>query len=373
MHGLALCLLCGMIPHACEAAPARGQFALLAAQSGSPDAIMNAIIENVQANEALYENLEIVSSKTYRLIDGAMAPQNAAATIFGQSRIVYQHGLLFIKHDENLKGADGKQYDQGFLEGYDGKSTRVVEQGRVANIRNDKLDELRLIRPHCLAIQSQVPLSVFLRGGEGMRKHPWYRNASITSRYVRDEMCFGLRCHKVRIDLTPDSWKPTDGTHYWFQNLWLAIDRNFLPIRSEGYLDIQKDGESPIEIGVADDLREIAPGVWFPFRARIDSYDRISYRDQGKHSLMGTHDIHISQASLDPNYDISLFRDIPIPNGAQVHIIENGVTVRSYTQGGRNVIKPRPFPWQWPAIGIVLVGTLTAGGYMRYRRGCKDG
>ncbi len=84
---------------------------------------------------------------------------------------------------------------------------------------------------------------------------------------------------------------------------------------------------------------------------------------------MGSTELTVSKAALDPNYDISLFRDIPIPNGAQVHIIENGVTVRSYTQGGRHTISPpRAMPWQWPAIGIVLVGALFIGGYLRYRQ-----
>jgi hypothetical protein len=341
-----------------------------AAKQANRSATLEEIVENVRASEALYANIEVLRRKTYRLYDVPDPPATAVKTGRSESRFVYQRGMIYLKNDESLKGIDGKDYDESVLEGYDGKSMRIVEQGLVANIRNDRIEDPRLFRPHCFCLRLEFPMSAFLQGGEIVRTYPRFRHTAVTVRYVGDEMRENLRCHKLRVDHKLDSWPEEHGTDVRY--FWLAIDRNYLPIRTECLRQFQRDGEPPLEVGWVDDLREIAPGIWFPFHAQSDVYDVPTYSASKKLLLQNTTEFTVTKASLDPDYDVSLFRDIPIPNGAQVHVIENGVTVRSYTQGGRHTISPsRSVPWQWAAIGIVLVGTISAGGYMRYRRDRK--
>ena len=74
----------------------------------------------------------------------------------------------------------------------------------------------------------------------------------------------GRPCQKVKITTCVGSSRRPHSA--WI--LWLAIDRNYLPIRQEAYT-YHYSKSDPVGVGVAKDLREIAPGIWFPFAAEI--------------------------------------------------------------------------------------------------------
>ena len=52
-----------------------------------------------------------------------------------------------------------------------------------------------------------------------------------------------------------------------------------------------------------------------------------------KKQIVFTSVIQVDKAELDPNYDISLFRDIKIPKGMAVYHIRNDEIVKSYVEG----------------------------------------
>jgi len=58
-------------------------------------------------------------------------------------------------------------------------------------------------------------------------------------------------------------------------HLWLARDRNLIPIRHEWH-EPSKNATLPTGVSFAEDLREIRPGVWFPHRVTNLAFQKSS-------------------------------------------------------------------------------------------------
>ena len=190
----------------------------------------------------------------------------------------------------------------------------------------------------------------------------------ITPSYDGDDVIDGLRCHRLKVFYNEDRWKDDQGPAVRF--LWVAPERNYLPIRSESHArGTRRPGGSPLRLGRAEDLREISPGVWFPFRViRDNNMPRID-PEIGKRKVANREVLTFQKAELDPHYDISLFRDIPFPDGAFVYEIENDKIVRKYVKGGQNVIRPKSnFALYVFAAGLTLTGAISLFWVARRRR-----
>ncbi|HEY4001291.1 MAG TPA: hypothetical protein VGO93_20635, partial [Candidatus Xenobia bacterium] len=141
-------------------------------------AMLDRIISNVASNETLYENIEIICSTTM-LAGENRIPMNASMLLkkqHGVSRTVLQEGLFYYKCDDRGTTADGAPQDLSALWGYDGKTTRLVEQNAYANIyHGEKHESTCVLRPHLFllmrGIRVFVPLSVFLRADEALKSH----------------------------------------------------------------------------------------------------------------------------------------------------------------------------------------------------------
>jgi hypothetical protein len=324
------------------------------------DTKMQEVIEGIRSCAALYENIELTTTIEYTRFptSSSALDERLIRSSRASLRCVYQDEKLFFKQDLELVTVPGEAGRQDTLQGYDGRTARVFEQGVVGNISNTRPEDGRLIVPHTLVIRDLVgnfPLADFLMGGRSARRHPGFTNAEIKVDFEKDEVIDGLRCHRLRIAYMLDSWKDDRGPTVRF--LWVAPDRNYLPIRTEFYNRGRwKQGANPADVGTATDVREIAPGVWFPFRVVYDVYDVRLERETGKRQVQNRHVYTFGKAELDPHYDISLFRDIPFPDGTSVYHVENGKIVRKYIQGGRNVIRPRSTaPIYFAIAGIVII------------------
>jgi hypothetical protein len=118
------------------------------------------------------------------------------------------------------------------------------------------------------------PLSTLLAGGAELKNHPlagrWGKEGNETQpSSLGEEHLDGLLCIKVRIEFWHQAKRakgePSGGDFH----IWLDVDRNYLPIKVERYSS-QLNGllkrPRPSGIGRVDSLREIEPGVWFPFK-----------------------------------------------------------------------------------------------------------
>src|SRR5689334_14702606 len=87
--------------------------------------MLASIIENVRANEALYENIELIAHCAFRLV----TPPDYALPQFVKSseeitRAVYQDNRIYFRQDQSGKRLDGAPYSSAELAGFDGELTR---------------------------------------------------------------------------------------------------------------------------------------------------------------------------------------------------------------------------------------------------------
>jgi hypothetical protein len=115
--------------------------------------------------------------------------------------------------------------------------------------------------------------------------------------------------------------------------IWLAIDRNFLPVREESVRPWQQPidptATKPYGIGVVDELKEIAPGVWFPLRVTTTVYDCDELYRKGRYVVSGRYDLAVTAVDPDPHYDVSFFRNIEFPPDTLVYTVRDGKIIGS--------------------------------------------
>jgi hypothetical protein len=131
---------------------------------------------------------------------------------------------------------------------------------------------------------------------------------------------------------------------------WLASERNYLVVKQETRRSWRAGLEAePYSYGEVTELKQVSPGLWFPMRAREVSYDPQSLYEDHTKVLFNTTEWSVSDVSLNPDYDIGLFRDIAMPAGGAVHTVRAGKIVHS-TRAPRN---PEPTS-SWRILFVVL-------------------
>jgi hypothetical protein len=141
----------------------------------------------------------------------------------------------------------------------------------------------------------------------------------------------GLVCHKIRVNRTPNQSVEPDVSTV----LWLARDRNYLPIRREIYT-FYRSAKLPAGIAVVDQLREARPGVWFPVRAYRLNLRTVEGTGASENRIIVRirEDLQLAALDLDPKPEPTLFSEINVPQGTDVAILDE--------QG--DVIARRPQP-----------------------------
>ena len=349
----------------------------VAVLQGQTVGTMNELVENVRTNEELYANLEVRLRSTYQLGKPDHPGINYNKSGNRSARFVYQDGMIYFRNDEEMKDLKGIPERSDVLEGFDGKTTRLLEQNVIANIHEGKVEHPSLFRPHCLILQGagvRFPLATLLRGGKDLRAHPPYNSATTLIRLEGDEIVDGLRCYKLRLSHHLDSWKSgAEDVRY----LWLARERNYLPVRTEFFANPVRAGFQPGEVGTSTDFREISPGVWFPFHSTLIVYNGMSLAAGQPLVAASTTEFTIDQANLDPHYDVSLFQDVPFPDGVTVYVVKDDKVVQKYIQGGKRIsaaklaeTKSSNLAWfiAVPVVVAILIGTVSFVIVRRRRR-----
>ena len=116
--------------------------------------------------------------------------------------------------------------------------------------------------------------------------------------------------------------------------LWIAEQRNFLPIRKVAFTH-RWSATIPIGESIARDLREIKPGVWFPFNVETTAYNGIAIQREHQQKLQWREKCIVKTAELNPEYDKEFFSNVDFPDGTAMSEVESGKIKRSWTQGDR--------------------------------------
>jgi hypothetical protein len=333
------------------------------------------VVANVRANEELYRDIEIIDHYSSRLdpvMKTRFKPNRIVEHADWTARLVLQRGMAFYQRAGSQTSLDQDTANRDNVHGFDGTTTRILEQHKVGNIRQGPApDGAMAISPFTILLEDDhvaLPLSTLLAGGPELEKHPlagWYgrEDNKTSATKAGEEVVDGLACVKVRIE----QWHPSDrakgelsgGDTY----IWLAVDRNYLPIKMERYsseLNRLLKGPRPTGIGRVEGLREIEPGIWFPLKTAFENYTNFTTPDRTKLELSSVKRHVFEKVDLHPSYPVSLFRDIEFPRGCTVYEVDaNGRIVRRYIEGEARPLLDQ-LGGRWRA-GFTLMAILTGG------------
>ena len=233
-----------------------------------------------------------------------------------------------VDSTDNFQAFDGVTYRlrQSLLSNIGDELTTEVMIGLAAP-RHPML----LLRPHTLVFGSSVTevrdtLADYLRSifaNQGNRP-------TLKIEYIHDEQIDDLICHKLECRLMSQNNFASDR----YFHLWLARDRNLIPIRHESH-NANLHLTLPTSVSFAEDLREIRPGVWFPFRASNLSFQNPSGDELGFGciAVKWKNETTVERVALEPVTNDELFSEVVIEKGVFVYAYgENGHGLGHYSQ-----------------------------------------
>jgi hypothetical protein len=328
------------------------------------------IIVNIRANERLYKNLDVVIHYEYVDSQEWLSYQEGFLPIKQEVidiRYVKQEGMFHLAVQGIVHRMASEQKEETVARNkillFDGNTSRALQGNRANIIAGPTLDK-DMISPHMLIIKTggyPVPLSTYMEGHQAMlayRGLKWDPGIHIHTESQGEEVIDNHLCQKVAIKHVIAA----NGYLHSAWVFWLATDRNYLPLRCEAYA--YNDSKTiPAGQAVSRDLREIAPGVWFPHEVICTRYNWRTLRDHQRQELGWRERFTVKSVSLEPHYPVAFFRDLKIPDGTYVyHVDANGKIERNYIQGApsKSVTHRTSSRWLlfWGSISALIVCTI---------------
>jgi len=303
------------------------------------------IIENVTRNEALYDELDVVLLTEHELHakEPATSDDGGVSQLTGldtRTRFVAQGGLFRIDRTGSQSTAEATG-SMDRRRAFDGTTTRLLDKGLIGNVKQGRAEDADAIRPHMMMFRPtliHVPLSTYLAGHHAMTSHPlgnWQDRFTLRNAYEGEEEFNGLKCHKVSITTYTGPATPHDR---W--DLWLAQDRNYLPVRLVAYT-FHCSSTVPLGESVVDEMRQIEAGVWFPFHVQVSGFNPWLVQAKGEQKLLWRQTFVTEEVSLHPNHPPEYFSDVTFPAGTAVYEVSGAQITRSYVIGAPNDVDNR--------------------------------
>ncbi len=300
------------------------------------DERMAPIVAAVRAQEAKYRDVEYVVKVTTREMDREFPDRTPELTSLGTRHVVLQGDRIFFRKQAHERVLATKSVREE-ISAYDGEQTRTVVSGNCANIHLGRFEHPDIYPAHCLSLAHYLvnfPLSAFLSGTEAIHVQPKYpksvKDTGLVYDFTRveahlegEEIVDGLRCVKVRVNRWYSSRGQPDVLH-----LWLATERNHFCVK--GRLSWPK---SEFGVGTAHEMhvnqmRELAPGLWFPTKTTVVEYDRQSFEQQ-KQVVSKLTELSVEKVDLAPHHDQAFFHDVKLPADLPVFTIKDGTLLGS--------------------------------------------
>lgn len=351
--------------------------------SAASSALLSELIDNVEANEDLIENVDLNCRVEYSHLG-----EPYTTSIPGFALTLDQHeDIHHVRQDGRFrfdvaddstsytasKSTERRQLDRVRM--FDLLKTRsLVDQ--TANIIEGLAPDPLVLRPHMILLSTvdyPVRLSTYLRGVLALAGAPGVRlndGEDVEVSFLGDDVCREFECQKVSFVHT------LRGTPIFGMTVWLAIDRNYLPVRKESYT-YRWSKDIPIGDAEVRSFTEIEPGIWFPAEAVITCHDGATLKSERRQKPVWRRELFFEKVSLHPAYPDEYFSDLLIPDGAAVHEVVNDKIVRSYRQGTPEDAEAKPFglAWLlWANIAVLcMIGLVAAFRRMRTRTKAKVG
>ncbi len=344
--------------------------AVLAADP-SEDSRLVELTENIRRAEKLYSDIEVRVHTAYDIGTRKPSSENEVITKQYDTRFISQGDYFRLERVGNSTSSRTITVDR--IRAFDGETTRVLEQGAVGNITTGRIEDEGFIKPHLLVIRHTdlaVPFSVYLAGEDAVRGHVNGRlaeNLGMAVTYLGEEDFDGIACEKVLVNvLSKPSGTPHDGRIFW-----IAASRNYLPIRQQAFT-YRFSKDIPVGESIARDLREVSPGVWFPFDVEVNSYDKFKIQETAEQHLQWKYRYLTEAVSLTPDYPKSFFSTVNFPINTAVYQVEDDKIIKSWRHGAPEADGGRTSSTIGRWGGIILLNSalaIIALGVWHFRRG----
>jgi hypothetical protein len=141
---------------------------------------------------------------------------------------------------------------------------------------------------------------------------------------VDDERVGDLNCHKLKLVRSNLSDREIPLTSGSFDYLWLARDRNLLPVRFEQHFPKVHE-IFPREATYVEDLREIRSGVWYPHRTttlRFREYGDLSGLCENRLIVNTRICEDVKKLTVNLTAGAKLFSQIEAPKGTVIWVYD---------------------------------------------------
>lgn len=318
---------------------------------------LTSIIKDLRSFEQLYKYHDITVEyrhKQYRPtpLPKQMITNDGAATV----QSVVQGSRFRSTKQGHALAADGKRHSLKYVRGYDGSVTRT-NTGSAFTIADEPTPSMETLYPHAMVLCSVwgYPLSILYDKPEVIRSHPnafiWH-NADLEHRYAGMETVRGLACHRIETRLHDQR----NGSRFVSKlvTVWLARDRNLLPVRSEAAYAGMED--APYVVGEIDSFQQV-DGVWCPKMIRVTTY----WAGTKARPLPVDHieEITFTSVSLNPSHPVEYFADVQPDPGMVVCQLRGGKVVDQWIHGQTSPAVFR-FRRDWPGLLLLIACVVAA-------------
>jgi hypothetical protein len=269
------------------------------------------ILKGIEANERLYQNIEVIYEESYSLHqpNRPWLKAGSTKTRWRRVRTVLQGDLFFHSRRDNSLSTEGRKFESEEVWAYDGRSTHTRTHDGKVGAGEGRREGPGMFRPHTWLLplgRIHFPLSLLLHGAEKLRSHPLagsYGGKDVGARVVEEAVVEGLPCVQVRFEIRQGERVNT------IRDVWVATNRNYLPVKTVAYVPYYSR-ELPLEEGVARDFKEVKPGVWLARKYRITVYDEKELLDNKRAVVSNTSEAAVTKVNLEPKYEVGFFRDV---------------------------------------------------------------
>ncbi|MFI4850136.1 MAG: hypothetical protein ACIAZJ_13610 [Gimesia chilikensis] len=307
---------------------------------GKESAELQALIREVEQQEALYRNLKLQMQLLYQQPLKPADPEKqvklkSELTLIVQGEKYRQEKQTKGRFNQGYFVPPNKPYHhfsngtQESCQVYDGKTLQKFshydrdrgltnderQTGGYGDITHEQVRMENLLRPHMLLSNHgpRVPLSTWLKGTSAVAASPGLPNydnrTAYTTEILGEETVQGLKCIKVQIDRRRNS-----GKSELRDVLWLARERNLLPVQAETY-QLSRSAEIPQSEAWVDEWLEVRPGIWFPRTFHADRLDWIMYVLKKKQQVGWQKAYVVESVELDPSLPADSFTKLEFPEG----------------------------------------------------------
>ncbi len=291
------------------------------------------LIPFIQANEILYDNVELGYSYQYQLI-GDHSDERLDAIANANVKQITQGDLFWLNYDHRAISVAGNERSESRITGYDGSTTKSWIQNAIGNIHHNRVADPELFHPfRRVNFSPKVRLSEYLTSGLSRMNVPQNILIRESISLKGTEHFLGQNCIVL---VSETELSGTQGGMEVIERhkdcLWISPERNYLPLKHERF-KIEGGRERRQITTEVTVLEEIDEGVFFPTAITSCEYDADAAEDD---RIMTQRIWETKTVDLNPYYPLERFRDVQFGPDAIVYIVKDGDIIAEYGTGAND-------------------------------------